>query len=141
MSGLSHYKFNPLESGGVEVSKGDNTSPVSVTIEAGQTSSAIPLWLCTSLNDFYFEGLVVDPVDISAPSEETWVQLAPANPDGTVGSWQTPGNSIAIADNVGPGSGVYVKHFMRVSVPSGTTAQIKVDVKLNVTGTKRAVTS
>lgn len=139
MSGLSHYKSGALGDGGVEITKGSGLTPIQVEIASGETSTDVPIWLATGLAANYYSDVVVDPSDIEGSDESTWVSLADDDGSGDPDTYGLPGASLSLA-NVGPGSGTSAqrKHFLKVSVPSGTTAQIKVDIKLRVTATKRA---
>lgn len=142
MSGLSTYQFNPLVSGGIEVSKSTNIAPVRVVLEAGMTSSLIPLWSCTPLTEYRFEDVIIDPTDIDtdAGDEATWVTLRNAQADGSAGTAASPGAQIVLG-TVGPTEDVYYKYFMQATIPSGTANQIKVDVKLRQFATKRPETT
>ena len=143
MSDLYHYKDGPPGNGGQQVSQDDSalTNPIEVVIAAGETSSAVPLWLATLVSDRYFDSITETPVDISGPDESTYIQLAPSGAGGVEGSYASPGSGLTLAGQAGPGSGTYIKHFLKVSIPSGASAEIKVDLRVQVNATERAVTT
>lgn len=136
---LSHYQYMPYVSGGEEVSKGDDTGCVEFILDPGTVSLERPLWLCTTDLWMKYDTLVVEPVDINGTDESAWVQLAAANPDGTLGAWGLPGDALAVSGTVGPSEHVYKKHFLRVTIPSGTIGTVKTDVRLSVSGNRTVV--
>lgn len=135
MTPLGHYEHMPLISGGLELSKGDNSYPLEVIINPGESSKDIPLWLCTP-DERRYDTVVVDPIDIDldAPDDSLMIVLASAVSGGPVGTWGVPGNSLSVSGTMGPGPEHYKKHWVRISAASGTTAAIKTNVKLEVSG-------
>lgn len=123
---------------GDAISKGTMTQPLEVTVPAGQTSSAIPLWACTADTQFYYTDIDIVPRDIDGTDESDWIALAPdsSGSAGTFGAWGAPLTDIGTVDDEN-----YVPFHVKFKVDVGVGAQIKTDLKLGMDYVKHAVAS